>query len=421
MEAAAPAAEEGVPPAAIQAQLAVLDDRELRARVLELGVTPAQLGEVMLADDGPDLQTTLREALIHLATKTAASLTTTAETAIVARLEAQRAEWRAPVAVAGAVAEAAADPLAAASAAEWRSLRGDPPTKESLIHITFSTQFKDGAFERSIKAGEALRKFGCFSFYNPNTDCPDTRTQAQTAAGAQKGASNWLEEFRTSLKRSRATCGFVWQLQPDGRRERSSMQVAEQEMALEVERRGVPVVGTYGGTTDGDITCALDIALRQWEAGQFEEKAKPSEGHKENIDDAALRRLGNVERHPALRRLNTLGLRQCTQITDAAPLGALVGLTDLDLGRTPIADAAPLAKLDGLTRLWLDGTLITDAAPLAALVGLTELDLSCTRIADAAPLSVLVGLKTLNLYSTPIAKSDATVAALRERGVRVDI
>eukprot|EP01047_Picozoa_sp_COSAG01_P073023 COSAG01_NODE_11779_length_1860_cov_3.831346_1_plen_421_part_00 len=420
MEAAAPAAEEGVPPATFAGQLAALGDRELRARVLELGVTPAQLGEVMLADDGPDLQTTLREALINLATKTAAPLTSTAEKAIAARLETQRAEWCAPATVAGAVAEAAADPRAAKSAAEWRSLRGDRPTKESLIHITFSTQFKDGAFERSIEAGEALRRFGCFSFYNPNTDCPDTRTQAQKDAGAPKGASNWLEEFRTSLKRSRATCGFVWQLQPDQQRERSSMQVAEQEMAMEVERRGVPVVGTYAEPDNSDITCALDIALRQWEAGQFVEEALPSERHGKNIDDAALRRLVNVERHPALRRLTTLDLNT-TQITDAAPLAALVGLTKLDLGDTPITDAAPLAALEGLRELDLNGTQIADAAPLAALMGLTNLDLRYTKIADAAPLAALVGLTHLYLNDTQIAESDATVAALRARGVKVYI
>eukprot|EP01047_Picozoa_sp_COSAG01_P070024 COSAG01_NODE_10511_length_2148_cov_14.260615_1_plen_397_part_00 len=396
MEAAAPVAEEGVPPATIRAQLEALGDSELKARVLELGVTPAQM----------------RKALIDLAIQTVE-------------------------------ARAAADPRVVASAAEWSSLRGDPTTKESLIHITFSKlQFKDGAFERSIKAGEALKRFGCFSFYNPNTDCPDTRTQAQKAAGAQKGASNWLEEFRTSLKRSRETCGFVWQLQPNADRERSSMQVAEQEMAMEVERRGVPVVSTYAEATEQYITNALEIALRQWEAGQFVEEALPSEGHAENIDDAALRRLGNVERHPALRRLTKLDLRNTpitdaaplaalvgltelvlnnTEITDAAPLAALVGLTTLGLTNTEITDAAPLAALVGLKELSLYGTAIADAAPLAALVGLTELYLNGTPITDAAPLAALVGLTTLVLRGTPIAESDATVAALRERGVRVKI
>mmetsp|Transcript_8723 Transcript_8723/g.22471 ORF Transcript_8723/g.22471 Transcript_8723/m.22471 type:complete len:142 (-) Transcript_8723:377-802(-) len=77
--------------------------------------------------------------------------------------------------------------------------------------------------------------------YSPNTDCE------QKEGDEQKGASNWLRSFRDNgLKRSKETRGFVVQLQEDTKRERSDMQVAEQEMAGEVVRTGVPVIGMYG-------------------------------------------------------------------------------------------------------------------------------------------------------------------------------
>ena len=72
--------------------------------------------------------------------------------------------------------------------------------------MTLSTQYAGEAFERSKEAAENLKRLGCFSVYNPNTDCPDARTEEQKKAGtAEKGQSNWLEEFRKSLMRSRAS------------------------------------------------------------------------------------------------------------------------------------------------------------------------------------------------------------------------
>ena len=60
-----------------------------------------------------------------------------------------------------------------------------------------------------------LEQLGC-TVYNPNTDCP------QKPGDEVKGASNWLEEFRKSLKLSVTSCGFVMQMQQDASRERST-------------------------------------------------------------------------------------------------------------------------------------------------------------------------------------------------------
>ena len=83
------------------------------------------------------------------------------------------------------------------------------------------------------------------------------------------------------------TRGFVWQLQPTSMRVRSDMQEAEQDMATDVMRKGLPIVGTYATPNERDLTNALDIARQQWEAAsrwmfksKFKEEAIPSEGHK---------------------------------------------------------------------------------------------------------------------------------------------
>lgn len=67
-------------------------------------------------------------------------------------------------------------------------------------HVTLSTQFQGEAFERSKRMKALLEMLGC-TCYNPNTDCP------QKPGDTVKGASNWLEEFRKSLKKSLETQG----------------------------------------------------------------------------------------------------------------------------------------------------------------------------------------------------------------------
>ena len=75
-------------------------------------------------------------------------------------------------------------------------------------HVTLSTQYQGQAFERSKGMKALLEQLGC-SVYNPNTDCP------QKPGDTVKGASNWLEEFRKSLKRSVETCGYEEKGAPD--------------------------------------------------------------------------------------------------------------------------------------------------------------------------------------------------------------
>jgi hypothetical protein len=93
---------------------------------------------------------------------------------------------------------------------------------------------------------------------------------------------------------------------------------------------------------------------------------------------------------------------------DLGRIGALVGLTWLDLSRTKVTDAGltHLTKLTRLQSLKLEGTSISDAglASLAALEALEELDLSRTKVTDAGlgALAPLARLKTLRLDSNEV-------------------
>eukprot|EP01047_Picozoa_sp_COSAG01_P041581 COSAG01_NODE_3577_length_5914_cov_24.715268_3_plen_423_part_00 len=406
---AATTAEEGVPPAPSRAQLEEMDDCQLIARARELGITPAQLGGVLMADSGPGLQEG-REALICLVT-------------------------------AAKPADPPADPQGSASAVSAAIDGGSASVKKSLFHVTISPQDDDiEAYERSLRAAKRLLTFGCFTVYNPNKEGVDRRARAPSDAAQeqiqawQQEFQVWQQDFQQSLQDSKETHGFEWQLQ--------EVEQMSRKMAAKAGKRGVPLIGTYEEAGDDDITNALEIALRQWESLQPVEAAQPSKGHEKKIDDVALRRLCNVERFSALNKLTTLHLygTQIGGIADAAPhsmpLGATTWLT------------TPLSKLEALTTLHLGGTHtstlyiaespsldIADAMPLGSLgsvemqrgkddhqpvqrrnaagdpilvqrrsaagrpslMGLTALSLHETPIHDVAPLAKLTSLSSLSL------------------------
>ena len=144
-------------------------------------------------------------------------------------------------------------------------------------HVTLSTKYEGNALAFSVKAKEALESFG-FTVYNPNTDCPHKE------GDKVKGASNWLRAFRESLGKSYRTHGFVVQLQQDGTRERSDMQVAEEDMASETRKHGVPVMGIYGSIGGSEVPKALVLARNQWASGECEAQAAKVEDFRINDD-----------------------------------------------------------------------------------------------------------------------------------------
>jgi hypothetical protein len=460
---AATTAEEGVPPAPSRAQLEEMDDCQLIARARELGITPAQLGGVLMADSGLGLKEG-REALIRLATAAkpagppadpqgSASASAAINGGSAAPVEATSV---APAPALAALATAwlnirdgslskalslalttpkTADPCASALATAWLRVRDKPISKKSLFHVTISPQDDDiEAYERSLRAAKRLLLFGCFTVHNPNTKGVDRRARAPSDAAQeeiqawQQGFQAWQQDFQQSLQRSNETHGFEWQLQPMEARDKRSMQEVEQmsrKMAAKAGKRGVPLIGTYEEAGDDDITNALEIALRQWESLQPVEAAQPSKGHEKKIDDVALRRLCNVERFSALNKLTTLHLygTQIGGIADAAP-------HSMPLGATTWL-ATPLSKLEALTTLHLGGTHnstlyiaespsldIADAMPLGSL-GSVEMqrgkddhqpvqrrnaagDPILVQRRSAAGRPSLMGLTALSLHETPI-------------------
>ncbi|MFO7567150.1 MAG: hypothetical protein R6X02_31180 [Enhygromyxa sp.] len=86
-----------------------------------------------------------------------------------------------------------------------------------------------------------------------------------------------------------------------------------------------------------------------------------------------------------------------------APLAALVGLRELDLGDSGWPQADALAGLIALERLDLRSTGVVRLEPLRELLALRELNLSgCTGLSDLEPLAGLVRLERLRLGYTRV-------------------
>ncbi len=121
----------------------------------------------------------------------------------------------------------------------------------------------------------------------------------------------------------------------------------------------------------------------------------------------------------ALLQLNTLDISH-NQITDCAPLAALAQLNKLDISQNQITDCAPLAALAQLNTLYISQNRITDCAPLAALAQLKELSIYNNQITDCAPLAALVQLKELYIFGNQITHCPplAALAQLNKLDIR---
>ena len=107
--------------------------------------------------------------------------------------------------------------------------------------------------------------------------------------------------------------------------------------------------------------------------------------------------LGGIEQLTRLEALDLYG----NEIRDLTPLSGLTRLRYLDLGANRVEEVSPLESLKGLRVLLLPGNAVTEVSALAGLDSLQSVDLTGNPLSEAA-----VG---------------AQVAALRERGVTVDI
>ncbi|MCO5971153.1 NACHT domain-containing protein [Actinoallomurus soli] len=95
--------------------------------------------------------------------------------------------------------------------------------------------------------------------------------------------------------------------------------------------------------------------------------------------------------------LTSLGLWACREITDFAPLAQLTGLTFLDLEGTVINDLTPLAPLAELETVWLrECSEVTDLAPLKGLSKLRRLYIR--GVAPGVDLAPLAGLRRVTVY-----------------------
>ena len=304
-------------------------------------------------------------------------------------------------------------------------------------HITLSTKFADGGLERSIETKEVLEKDWGFTVYNPNTDCE------HKPGDKQKGQSNWLRSFRENgLDKCFRTGGFVVQLQEDSNRHRSDMQVAEEEMATETRKHGLPIIGIYHSAASGDVARALALARRQWSSGRFETRAVPAEEHKLDDKDmevlaehfAAMGAMAQCTRL-ALDR-NQIGDAGMIKFSEACAGGAMAQLCELYLHKNKIGDkglkalsgALATGALAQCTRLDLDGNQIGDkglealsgALTTGALASLRYIYLNENQIGDTGMQAFSTALASgalascQELYLSVNKISDAGIVALAD-------
>jgi hypothetical protein len=89
--------------------------------------------------------------------------------------------------------------------------------------------------------------------------------------------------------------------------------------------------------------------------------------------------------------MQILDIRFCMEVSDLAPLTALVNLQSLFMSLCNVSDLAPLTALVNLQSLYMGGcSAVSDLAPLTALVNLQVLVIRyCSTVSDLAPLSAL--------------------------------
>ena len=110
-------------------------------------------------------------------------------------------------------------------------------------------------------------------------------------------------------------------------------------------------------------------------------------------------------------------------IADLGGIGQLERLEALDLYGNEIRDLSPLADLKRLRYLDLGGNRVEEVTPLASLKSLRVLVLADNEVREVSALAGLDSLNSVDLTDNPLSEdvADAQVAALRERGVTVDM
>ncbi|CAE7768377.1 PIP5K9, partial [Symbiodinium microadriaticum] len=138
----------------------------------------------------------------------------------------------------------------------WPSRKRLPERGPHTPHVVLSTQFGEPWCTVSIGIKEILEELGC-TVYNPNTDNKELY--------GDEADDRWLRTFCENLTRiQRENRGFVLQVQQGVVREKSNMQIAEEEMGTNwrIPRMGMyafPTTGTRGGGTTAEQDLALAV------------------------------------------------------------------------------------------------------------------------------------------------------------------
>ena len=109
-------------------------------------------------------------------------------------------------------------------------------------------------------------------------------------------------------------------------------------------------------------------------------------------------------------------------IADLGGIEQLTQLEVLDLYGNEIRDLSPLAELKRLRYLDLGSNQVEDVSALSSLKRLRVLLLADNEVTDVSALAGLDSLQSLDLSRNPLgAAAEARIAALRERGVTVEL
>lgn len=112
----------------------------------------------------------------------------------------------------------------------------------------------------------------------------------------------------------------------------------------------------------------------------------------------------------ALVNLRTLNISD-TQVSDLTPLTGLVNLKWLNCCATPVRDLTPISNLVNLQTLRAVGAQISDLTPVAGLVNLRTLNISNTPVSDLTPLTALMGPQSMDIDISHTLVSDLTPLA----------
>ncbi|CAE7217226.1 PIP5K9 [Symbiodinium necroappetens] len=128
----------------------------------------------------------------------------------------------------------------------WPARKRLPERGPNAPHVVLSTKFEEPWYTVSIGIKEVLEELGC-TVYNPSTDNKERY--------GDEADDRWLRTFCENLSRiQREKRGFVLQIQQGMAREKSDMQIAEEEMGTNwrIPRMGMfafPTTKWRGGGT----------------------------------------------------------------------------------------------------------------------------------------------------------------------------